>query len=579
MNESPLSLKDAEAGLRKVAFVKASVSQGSSARGIHAVDTMLSHTVSPPVSDASALNALTAAFQSTHLRIADLSKRMDDMSSLMDTCRTTFQQTSSTPQSSPNRPYCTLCSTYGHTARRCYSRNRGFRENSRSAGPAEPARRDARSGRSIRPYQNQRGVRCSYCNGARHTINECYKKFWDEHHRGAQNLRPAQNSWVPKTQQTPAAQGSQDARTDAHAQPAAADAGVLAVYSGARDVIVKSSCEVGTYSRTVLWDSCASVSIIDHTFAETLLSQKLAAGSLRWPLGPNVKLKAAHRVHMPSSEPIDVRFRVQGVEFFETFIPVHNLGVSLILCPDCMVIHGVMIDLNTLRLRIPSYGIDMPDISELSDATAHCRSLLYPSVPVTIPACSHVNLTLVHDDSDPLASVTRTLYVDNRSHNLATRSLRVTPGIQQAVAGAVPLICVTNFSSSPLHLDRATAVADALPVTHEFFAGGSRCEVDNTVNYFYDSTAPFDQALEPEADWPVHFEPSSTLSKDNPSLYESSSSHGAGLKCFDLHEFDTGSERSSEPKPARAKGGSFSALESKDVNFWLVTVQPQPPGK
>lgn len=226
---------------------------------------------------------------------------------------------------------------------------------------------------------------------------------------------------MPKTQQFrgPAAQLRSNAQVSAasaskgshrNAPQRTSQAAIHAIVRGThstREPIVKSQVLVGEKTAGLLWDTGASLSVVDAAFAVFLAAHKLAKPSPRHPLGQGVTLCAAHKVVMPSSSPVDIVFTVRGHPFFETFVPVENLGVPMIVCPDFMLMRGVAIDLDVQCLFVREASLKVPVLPEFSSSAAQHRSPLFPITPTTVEPHSHKFMSLCHDPTDPLCETTR----------------------------------------------------------------------------------------------------------------------------------------------------------------------------
>ena len=368
-----------------------------------------------------------------------------------------FSAPTPTPSLGVSRRVCTFCNKSGHSADRCFKR----------IGT----------------------IVCDFCNKVGHTATECYsaRKHHQAHQTPVAHPHPNTTQWRPKAQRTPQFNHATSQLGTGR------KAYVNAIRSRNRTPIVKVPVKVGYLETIMLWDSGAEASVADAAFVRKLSSLHLITGpSPRQPLGINPTLQGPNKVAMSSGKPVDIYFEVQGVGFFETFIVVENLGVPLIVCSDFMLMQKAHIDYEHFRLRIPELGVNIAVSAEFrtSPNEQQCKSLLLPTKPCTIAPRSHVLVTLRHSQSDPKAHATRSVYVDNRPHNLATRFLRLTPGIHLADKGEVHKVLVTNFSNKPLHLDEHSAVADAFPLTSEVVGERSVCTLDDTIHYFFDGSTP-----------------------------------------------------------------------------------------
>ena len=423
--------------------------------------------------------------------------------------------------------FCVLCNECGHWA------------TSHLVRPQPP------SGVASGQTRSRRALRCVFCGKQNHTIDRCYARADFEAGRcGGQRLptpqhpppqatythRPPQRpnqftpvQWRPNgtphnpsvTNPPPSAATWQPRTSNPNRSNNRPRNLVNAIQSKSKAPLVKSRVKVGQFDTVMLWDTGAAVSVIDEAFAVSLLAINLARVSPRWPLRTDVKLYAAHQVHMPSSSPVDIEFFIKSVTFWETFIPVKNLGVPLIVCTSFMMAHRVQIYLDNFTLKIPEHEISLPVTAEFRyNATEVAKSLLFPKTLVTIPAHAHVKLDLIHSPGDPLYATTRTIFIDNRWHNIVSpnRMIRVTPGVQTCLNGVISGIWVSNLSGQDIFLDSFSAIADAYPVEAEKLGVRSTCEVDTDMNYFFEPQEP--HFSDPE--YPDHLEDSQLLRADTP---------------------------------------------------------------
>lgn len=428
--------------------------------------------------------AVTALIRAAEANTTAIKQSMNEMvSQCRDTIHAALEQSGTAKQrpfSMNVSKFCTFCSKPNHTFENCYTRK------TLEHIEREPfATQKAPSGTARRKFF------CTFCGKTNHNISHCFlaaRQHAQAQARATQTHPkkhappPDASSWNPRAQ-------AQKFYPPRHVT-GRGNARINAITSRNRTPVFKTPVRVGYVQTMLLWDSGAEASVVDAQFVQKLIGLHLVSGpSPRQPLGPNPRIHGADQTAMQSSTAVDIQFTVQNAEFFETFVIVENLGVPPIVSSDYMLMHKVQIDYDCFHLRIPERNIDIPVSIEFrsSEDDQKFKSLLFPLEAVRIAPHDHVTITLTHDGNDPHVHQTRSVYVDNRPHNVATRYLRISPAVYNAENGKVTNVCVTNFSNGPLFLDPQTAIADAFPITSEV-VGEERpvCTVDTPLNYFFE---------------------------------------------------------------------------------------------